>query len=160
VTSRLHLATALSVAAFHALSCASANDKPKGGASSSAESVATWAPPATAEEAKASVLGADATTLERLGGAYLCNQNIYPQSGGPHISAWEWAFPTDGDELATKLARELPFAQREGLDFSFPGAEGKPSAVISVRPLATNKSALSCQDPPAGTKSYVLASHM
>lgn len=155
VTSGLRLATALSAAALHALSCASANDEPRGASSSSAEIVVTWEPPATRQDAKDLVSGKEAATLIRLGGTFLCDQSAFPLPDGTKISAWEWAFTTEADNLATKLERELPGAERDGLAFTFPGPAIRPSATVAVRPLPMYGSALFCPAPPAGTKTYV-----
>ncbi|MBL8739820.1 MAG: hypothetical protein JNK04_01965, partial [Myxococcales bacterium] len=103
--------------------CASAKDRTHSSATGSAAmapssassvvAVSAIKPPASAgpaevASAKAGVVETEAATLKRLGGKYLCDQRIYPQGGGGHISAWEWAFEVAPDELAGQLARELP----------------------------------------------------
>lgn len=112
--------------------------------------------PAEVASAKAGVVETEAATLKRLGGKYLCDQRIYPQGGGGHISAWEWAFEVAPDELAGQLARELPGSEREERMFRFKGESGQVDVVVSVE--GADKSKLGCQTIPSGTKSLVVAS--
>lgn len=105
------------------------------------------------------VFESNATVLTELGGTYLCDQRIYPAGGGRHISAWEWAFKVSPNELAKKLEEKLPGAARDGLTFRYSNAQGAVEAVIDVRAVSAG-SMLNCPKVPAGTKSFVVASHL
>jgi hypothetical protein len=153
--------------AMLAAACASTKDGSQTSSSNGASTVsaapakASTVVPATGEpeqiaSAKGGVVESDAAILKRLGGTYLCDQRIYPQGGGAHITAWEWAFPIDPSELANALARELPGSQREEQTFGFKNPEGKPDVVVGVD--TTERSKLGCKDIPTGSKSLVMVS--
>lgn len=104
-----------------------------------------------------SMQGAAAPLFRRMGGTYLCDQRIYAR-GGPHISAWEWAFAEDPKTLLHKLTMALVGSERDGDTFRFVSAEGQVTEVVTVGDARTDGSRLRCPSIPKGTRSLVVAS--